>query len=102
MSIEHWNPQIDGEFSEQALRQKLEAKGYQVFRYVYPPGTDFPNHTHSINKIDAVVSGKFCLRMKGKEFILKQGDCLSIPRGVVHNAEVIGNEPVVSLDATQD
>ena len=27
------------------------------------------------------------------------GDCLFVPRGVTHSAEVVGEEPVVSLDA---
>ena len=101
MAVEKWDPKQDGTFSEEALRKKLEKRGYQVSRYVYPPGTSFPDHTHTIDKIDAVVSGRF--RMKTKEFdvILKSGDCLAVPRGTVHRAEVVGEEPVVSLDATK-
>lgn len=57
MSVEHWNPAAEGPLSEQTLRRKLEARGYAVSRYVYPPGTRFPPHTHGIDKIDAVVSG---------------------------------------------
>jgi quercetin dioxygenase-like cupin family protein len=101
MTIEHWNMQQDGAFSEQALRKKLEQRGYRVSRYVYPPGTYFPNHTHGVDKIDAVVSGRFRLSLGDRDAILEAGDCIAVPRGAVHSAEVIGSESVVSLDATK-
>ncbi len=102
MSVEKWEPKKDGPFSEKALRRKLESRGYQVYQYTYPPGTVFPNHTHGIDKIDGVVSGRFRMKMKGLDVILEAGDCLAVPRGTVHYAEVVGDEPVVSLDATRE
>jgi len=42
MVVEHWDSEQDGPLREQTLRAKLEACGYQVTRYVYPPGTVFP------------------------------------------------------------
>ena len=102
MMVEHWNIKNDGSFSEAALKKKLEKKGYDVTRYVYLPGTHFPDHTHAIDKIDAVVSGRFRMTMHGQSVILEAGDCLVVPRGTLHSAEVVGNEPVVSLDATKN
>ncbi len=102
MSVEKWNPGQDGPLSEKALRQKLEQRGYRVTRYVYPLGTIFPEHTHSIDKIDGVLSGRFRMILEGQEVILEAGDCLALPRGAVHSAEVLGDEPVVSLDAIRD
>ena len=81
------------------MRRELEQRGYSVTRYVYPPGTRFPEHSHEVDKIDAVLSGRFRMRMQGGEVILEAGDMLAVPRGVVHSAEVVGDEPVVSLDA---
>lgn len=101
MLIEHWNTNQDGPLSETALRCKLESRGYQVTRYIYPPGTVFPSHNHTVDKIDAVMSGQFKMTMQGKAVILEAGDCLAVPRGVVHSAEVIGDRPVVSLDAVR-
>ena len=100
MNIERWNA-ADGTLSEGVLRRKLEARGYSVNRYVYPPGTYFPEHTHYIDKIDAVLSGRFRMVVEGCEVILEAGDCISVPRGTSHSAEVVGREPVVSLDATK-
>jgi quercetin dioxygenase-like cupin family protein len=75
--------------------------GYEVSRYVYPPGTYYPDHSHGIDKMDAVVSGRFRMVVEGRELILEAGDALAVPRGIVHSAEVVGEEPVVSLDGTK-
>ncbi len=101
MQIEHWNSEQNGSLSESALRTRLEARGYQVTRYVYPPGTVFPPHSHGVDKIDAVMSGQFKMTMQGRSVILKAGDCLAVPRGEIHSAEVVGDQPVVSLDAVR-
>ena len=99
MDLEHWNPDSDGKLTEAALRRKLAARGYRVSRYTYPPGTYFPPHTHDVDKIDAVLAGRFRLTMDGHTVTLEAGDWLAVPRGVEHSAEVMGNEAVVSLDA---
>lgn len=101
MDIEQWNTETDGQLTESAMRKKLQQRGYQVTRYVYPPGTCFPDHTHAVDKIDAVLSGRFRMTMEGRSVVLEAGDCLAVPKGVVHSAEVIGAEPVVSLDAVK-
>ncbi|MGE3274047.1 MAG: cupin domain-containing protein [Vicinamibacterales bacterium] len=99
MAVHHWNDAVDGPFSEVALRHKLEGRGYKVARYTYEPGTVFPDHTHGVDKIDAVVSGRFRLVIGGHLAVLGPGDWIEVPRGVVHNASVMGDDPVVSLDA---
>jgi quercetin dioxygenase-like cupin family protein len=99
LQVQHWDTDADGELSEAALRRKLERRGYRVARYVYPPGTRFPAHSHSVDKIDAVLAGHFRLVMEGRTAVLEAGDAIEVPRGVLHSAEVIGDTPVVSLDA---
>jgi quercetin dioxygenase-like cupin family protein len=99
--IEHWKPQSDGTLNEANMRSKLEAMGYSVSRYIYPPGTFFPEHSHAVDKIDGVLSGRFRMTMHGESLLLTAGDLLAVPHGVVHSAEVIGDEPVVSLDAVK-
>jgi quercetin dioxygenase-like cupin family protein len=101
MQVERWNPERDGPISEAAMRRKLEARGYAVSKYVYPPGTYFPPHTHAVDKIDGVLAGRFRLSMEGRSVILEAGDLLEVPKGVVHEAEVVGDEPVISLDAVR-
>jgi quercetin dioxygenase-like cupin family protein len=83
------------------LRRILEAAGYDVSRYTYPPGTSFPEHSHGVDKIDAVLSGTFRLVIAGREVLLTAGDWVEVPRGVRHSAAVVGPEPVTSLDAVR-
>jgi quercetin dioxygenase-like cupin family protein len=100
MKVDHWRPE-DGPLTEQALKTRLQRLGYSVTRYVYPPGTCFPDHTHEVEKIDAVISGQFRIAMGNDSVILRAGDFVRVPRGAVHSAEVVGDEPVVSLDAVK-
>jgi quercetin dioxygenase-like cupin family protein len=102
MAVHRWNLALDGEFSESALRRKLEGQGCSVARYVYPPGTIFPDHKHGVDKIDAVVSGRFRLVIGGHVAMLGPGEWVDVPRGVTHNAAVIGDEAVVSLDVVRN
>jgi quercetin dioxygenase-like cupin family protein len=101
VKVEHWKEARDGRLDEQALKKKLEARGYSVQRYVYPPGTYFPPHAHELDKIDAVLEGRFRIAIGDDDHVLEAGDAVAIPAGTLHSAEVIGDEPVVSLDATK-
>lgn len=101
MNIFHWNNQADGPLTEIALVNKLEQMGYRCTRYTYPSGTVFPDHAHECDKIDAVLKGQFRINMAGESTVLASGDYVLVPRGMLHNAEVIGNEPVVSIDAVK-
>ena len=94
LTVEHWDEQTEGRLSDEAMRRKLQGRGYHVSCYTYSPGTCFPDHSHDVDKIDAVLSGQF-------RMTLMAGDCLAVPRGAVHSAEVVGNESVVSLDAVK-
>ncbi len=93
-------PPAPGEL-EARLRRELEARGYHVTRYVYPPGTVFPDHQHAVDKIDAVVAGRFELVLEGTRHVLEPGDWVEVPAGARHRARVLGPAPVVSLDAVR-
>ena len=99
MAVHRWNEALDGRFSEDALRTRLEGLGYRVARHTYPPGTVFPDHRREVDKIDAVVSGRLRLVVGGHLAMLGPGDSVAVPRGTVHNATVIGDEPVIALEA---
>lgn len=101
MQIEHWDETRDGPLSEANMRRKLEDRGYSVSRYVYPPGTYFPDHEHGIDKIDGVLSGRLRMSMSGASVVLEPGDLLLVRKHLFHSAEVVGEEPVVSLDAVR-
>ena len=97
--VSRWDSSVDGVLNESSLRRKLENRGYSVSSYTYSPGTYFSDHKHGQSKIDAVLSGTFRMGMYGEFVDLGPGDWIEVPAGATHSAEVIGNEPVVSLDA---
>jgi quercetin dioxygenase-like cupin family protein len=101
MTVGQWDSARDGALSEQRLRRKLEDDGYAVSRYVYPPGTHFPEHTHGVDKIDAVVSGRFELVVEDETVVLGPGQWIAVPRGARHSATVLGEQAVISLDAVK-
>ncbi len=101
MRIEHWDIRRDGPLSEEAMRRKLESWGYRVARYAYPPSTFFGPHRHEVDKMDAVLSGRFRITMGETSVVLGPGDAVEVPRGVEHTAEVVGEQGVVSLDAVK-
>lgn len=101
LRVEKWDSERDGPINEKSMRDKLKSQGYSCTRYTFPPGTDFPDHTHSVSKKDSIISGQFRFAMYGKEVVLKPGDMVVVPAGVVHNASVVGNESVVFFDATK-
>jgi mannose-6-phosphate isomerase-like protein (cupin superfamily) len=90
VDVERWSVERDGPLTEAAARDKLERRGYRVARYVYLPGTAFAEHTHAVDKIDAVLAGRFRMGTPEGEVVLEAGDFLAIPAGTVHRAEVVG------------
>lgn len=100
LRVEHWH-QAWGPLSEAAMRKRLEAEGFSVSRYIYTPGTCFSEHTHTVDKKDTVLRGRLRIGADGCELVLKAGDMIEIPAGMRHTAEVVGEEAVVSLDATR-
>lgn len=101
MKVQLWNSSTEGPLTELGLCHELERRGYRVTRYVYPPGTRFDEHAHAVDKIDAVVSGRFRIVLEGEDIVLEAGDAVEVPSGALHSAEVVGDSPVVSLDAVR-
>ncbi|CAI7918324.1 unnamed protein product [Closterium sp. NIES-53] len=98
---EKWDATVYGNLSERAMKERLQAEGYSVTRYAFPPGTEFPEHTHGVHKKDSILSGRFLFRMDGRDMILEAGDCIEVPAGKPHYARVVGNEAVIFFDASR-
>lgn len=84
------------------LQSRLEALGYEVSVHVLAPGTIFGAHCACESRIDAVFSGQLRLVIGGHAHLLGPGDWIDIPAGVYMSAEVVGDEPVLGMDATRN
>ena len=101
--IEHWDESRWGPLNQENMRRKLIDDGSpSVSCYTYPRGTVFAEHTHRVDKKDAVLEGEFAITIEGEEFLLRPGDVIEVPSNTIHQAEVRGSTPVVSLDAARD
>lgn len=49
------------------MLRKLQDEGYDTTVYTFGPGTVFGEHSHSMDKKDAILGGKFLFRMGGEE-----------------------------------
>ena len=100
--IEHWDDTRWGPLNQKNMRRKLVDDGYpSVSCYTYPRGTVFAEHTHPVDKKDAVLEGEFAITIEGEEFLLRAGDVIKVPSETIHQAEVRGSTPVVSQDAAK-
>ncbi|MDH7515280.1 MAG: cupin domain-containing protein [Bacteroidota bacterium] len=84
----------------EAIKRALKAEGYNIYVYSYPPGMCFPPHSHAYETIHVVLSGSLKITMNDTEHILGPGKRFVVPAHTPHSAEVLGNTPLVCLDAT--
>jgi quercetin dioxygenase-like cupin family protein len=62
-------------------------------RVDFEPGATAPNHKHPGEEVIYVLSGLLEYRVEGKApVVLKAGDVLFIPAGVIHSAKNVGSE----------
>jgi mannose-6-phosphate isomerase-like protein (cupin superfamily) len=85
-----------------SLRAALEDAGYQVALQLLAPGTAFAAHCPCEARFEAVFAGRLQVVIAGRVHLLGPGDWIDIPAGVPVTAEVVGEEPVVCLDAALD
>ncbi len=98
-TFQKWNESRDGPFSEEFMRRKLEALHCSgICRKVYPPATSYLHHGHGKGKLVGMLSGSFKIKLDERTFLLERGDVLLIAKGVDHWVDVLGEEPVVTLE----
>jgi len=95
-------PERGGITALMKLRVRLEAEGYRVTLQLLAPGTSFAAHCPCESRIDAVFCGQLRVVSAGRERMLGPGDWMEVPAGVMMSAEVVGDSPVLGLDATRD
>ena len=99
MRIDRWDPRRDGPVTEAALRDKVQACGYDVSSFAWPAGTIVPAQQQDRERVDAVVTGIVKITLDGESAILTAGDIVYVPRGAVRRVEVVGSSPAQCLDA---
>ena len=98
IKLERWNSQHDGELTADSLVRKLAILGYSAQARTYQPGDYHPDRRVQIDMVDAIVQGNLKVSLEGESCVLRPGDCLFVPKGLVTSFEVVGEKPVICLE----
>lgn len=80
-------------------RQVIQGTQQTLVRYVYQPGSVFPQHHHPQEQITAILSGRIEFEVAGQRQVFGPGEIAVIPGGVPHGAQVVGDEVVETLNS---
>lgn len=80
-------------------RQVLHGEKQTMIRYVYAPGSVFPEHHHPQEQITTVLTGQIEFTVGGETVRFGPGDTGVIPGDVPHGATVIGDETVETINS---
>jgi len=80
-------------------RHDLSVAGWESLQALvsFAPGSSFPRHKHPGEEIIYVTQGFIEYEVAGKPVVVKAGEVLFIPNGVVHAARNSGTEPAAEL-----
>ena len=92
-------PRPAGSTRTDLQRHDLSIAGREVLqaRVDFAPGASFPRHKHPGEEIIYVIAGTIEYEVDGRPVIVKAGDVLFVPNGVVHAARNVGSEPAAEL-----
>lgn len=84
-----------GEVTWLITRQSMPNAEHAFGVSVIKPGMSNPLHIHpNCEEVMYIISGKCECKVDDAVIMLNAGEVIRIPRGVVHNARCIGEEPV--------
>lgn len=86
--------------TEPALRTLMQREGLEPYAWSNGPHEVYAAHSHAYNKVIYCVRGSITFGLPGGQgrYLLRPGDRLDLPAGIVHEA-VVGDEGVVCLEA---
>jgi quercetin dioxygenase-like cupin family protein len=79
-------------------RQVIHGERQTMIRYVYAPGSVFPQHDHPQEQITTVLTGRIEFDIDGQRRVFAAGDVGVIPGGTPHGARVIGDVTVETIN----
>lgn len=78
--------------------QTHQAERMTVIRYVYEPGSRFPNHSHVAEQVTVVLTGEIVFTIGGADVTVGAGQTIVIPSDVPHSARVAGTLTVETVN----
>lgn len=79
-------------------RKAFSGEGATMCLHRLWPGHEPKPHAHPHEQIVHILSGQALFHIDDETVLLGPGGLLLVPPGVMHHAEVVGDEPVLNLD----
>lgn len=71
------------------IKSRLHKEGYSIINvYDDPPNEVFEEHSHAGDQLMVIVSGEIEVEMNSQASLLKAGEEMYFPAGVLHSAKV--------------
>jgi mannose-6-phosphate isomerase-like protein (cupin superfamily) len=81
-----------GVLTRMCISELTGSKELCVFEQWCAPGTGAPMHTHKVEEVLSVISGKAEVRLGSKTAVLSQSESVVVPAGLKHGFRNIGDE----------
>lgn len=81
-----------GVFTRMCISELTGSKELCVFEQWCAPGTGAPIHTHKVEEVLSVISGKAEVHLGNKTAVLGRSESVVIPAGLEHGFRNIGND----------
>jgi quercetin dioxygenase-like cupin family protein len=95
---ENWNQLPLEEVYPGITRQVIHGERQTMVRYIYAPGSVFPEHHHPQEQITTVLTGQIEFEIAGERQLFGPGDVGVIPGNVPHGARVVGDVTVETIN----
>jgi len=97
MSFTSWENVPEDTLIQGIKRRVVTGDKVMLGRLTFPKGAKVPAHQHESEQMTQVFEGALQFEVDGETVIVRPGDVLFIPSGVVHSAEAL--EDTLEIDA---
>ena len=101
MRIERWDARRDGPLTDLALKQKIEALGFETSPRIYPAGARAAAQSDPREGIQGIARGLVKVTVDGESAILGAGDFVLVPANALRLVEVIGASPAYGFEGAR-
>lgn len=101
MRIERWDATRDGALTDLALKQKIEALGFDASPRLFPAGASAAAQSDAREGIQGIARGLVKVTIDGEAAILGAGDFVFVPANALRLVQVIGASPAYGFEAVR-
>ena len=86
--------EMDAQGVIEGISKKVPTSGEELLleEYVYALDAEAPHHTHDIEQIGYIVSGRLEMTFAGEKYVLGPGDCYLVPKGLEHDVKALTDQ----------